>query len=190
LYSLTRETSIIRVVIIGQDPYHDVHQAHGLAFSVLPPTKAPPSLKNIFKQIKTEYPSFTVPTTGDLTPLAQQGVLFLNTCLTVRAHKAHSHAKRGWEELTTAALRAVAQRESNTHKGVVFMAWGLPAQKTCAAVGIDEKKHLILKSAHPSPLSAYRGFFGNGHFKRANDWLEERYGDGGGVDWTTLSRTS
>ena len=130
-----------------------MNQAHGLAFSVLPPTRAPPSLKNIFKQIQTEYPSFVVPPTGyvsslpllisrnlygyrDLTPLAQRGVLFLNTCLTVRAHKAHSHAKKGWEQLTTAALRAVARREGD--EGVVFMAWGLPAQKTCAAVGIDE----------------------------------------------------
>jgi uracil-DNA glycosylase len=131
-------------------------------------------------------------------------VLFLNTCLTVRAHNANSHAGRGWEQLTTAALRAVAQRTGG--KGVVFFVWGQPAQKTCKAVGIDEvrsllpvasprgshaarppqDKHLVLRSSHPSPLSAYRGFLGNAHFKRANDWLETRYGAGGGIDWTCI----
>ncbi|KAI0035066.1 uracil-DNA glycosylase-like protein [Vararia minispora EC-137] len=186
VYSWSRLTPLesVRVVVIGQDPYHDVNQAHGLAFSVLSPTKPPPSLKNIYKQIRTEYPDFKIPSTGDLTPLASRGVLFLNACLTVRAHKANSHAGRGWEQLTTAALRAVAQREGSA--GVVFFAWGLPAQRTCAAVGIDETKHLVLKSAHPSPLSAHRGFLGNDHFRRANDWLEARYGAGGGIDWTCI----
>ncbi|KAI0308785.1 uracil-DNA glycosylase-like protein [Amylostereum chailletii] len=187
IYSWSRLTPLdaVKVVVIGQDPYHDVNQAHGLAFSVLPPTKPPPSLKNIYKELKTEFPdTFRIPSTGDLSPLAKLGVLFLNTCLTVRAHKANSHAKKGWEQFTTAALRAVAQRDNPN--GVVFFAWGLPAQKTCKAVGIDETKHLVLRSAHPSPLSAYRGFFGNGHFKRANEWLEERYGPGGGINWAAL----
>ncbi|KAI0059103.1 uracil-DNA glycosylase [Artomyces pyxidatus] len=186
IYSWSRLTPLdsVKVVILGQDPYHDVNQAHGLAFSVKPPTKPPPSLKNIYKQIQADIPSFSAPSTGDLSPLAARGVLFLNSALTVRAHKANSHAKKGWEQLTTAALRAVAQRADG--RGVVFFAWGLPAQKTCKAVGIDETKHLVLKSAHPSPLSAYRGFFGNGHFKRANEWLEEKYGPGEGIDWTAL----
>ncbi|KAA1471281.1 uracil-DNA glycosylase [Dentipellis sp. KUC8613] len=186
VYSWSRLTPLdkVKVVVIGQDPYHNVNQAHGLAFSVLHPTKPPPSLKNIYKQIQTDIPDFRIPTRGDLTPLATRGVLFLNTALTVRAHKANSHAGKGWEQLTTAALRAVAAREGG--RGVVFFAWGAPAQKTCKAVGIDEKRHLVLKSAHPSPLSAYRGFFGNGHFKRANEWLEEKYGPGEGIDWAAL----
>ncbi|THH21107.1 hypothetical protein EW146_g379 [Bondarzewia mesenterica] len=142
IYSWSRLTPLdsVKVVVIGQDPYHDANQAHGLAFSVLSPTKPPLSLKNIYRQIKADIPSFSIPSSGDLTPLAKLGVLFLNTCLTVRAHKAHSHAHKGWEELTTAALRAVACRKSEGDggRGVVFFAWGLAAQKTCAAVGIDE----------------------------------------------------
>ncbi|ETW85416.1 hypothetical protein HETIRDRAFT_470396 [Heterobasidion irregulare TC 32-1] len=193
IYSWSRLTPLqsVKAIIIGQDPYHDVDQAHGLAFSVPSPTKPPPSLKNIYKQIKDDIPSFVIPSSGDLTPLAKSGVLFLNTCLTVRAHKAHSHARKGWEELTTAALRAVVHRKAanddDNNRGVVILAWGLSAQKTCLAVGIDENKHLVLKSAHPSPLSAYRGFFGNAHFKQANTWLESRYGPGQGVDWTALN---
>ncbi|KAI0045129.1 uracil-DNA glycosylase [Auriscalpium vulgare] len=186
VYSWSRLTPLdsVKVVVLGQDPYHDVNQAHGLAFSVLAPTKPPPSLKNIYKQLKSDIPAFHIPTTGDLTPLAARGVLFLNTCLTVRAHTAHSHKKHGWERLTAAALCAVAQRAGA--RGVVFLAWGLPAQKTCAAVGIDETKHLVLRSAHPSPLSAHRGFLGNEHFKKANAWLEEKYGPGEGIDWAAL----
>ncbi|EIM90307.1 uracil-DNA glycosylase [Stereum hirsutum FP-91666 SS1] len=185
IYSWSRLTPLpsVKVVVIGQDPYHDVNQAHGLAFSVLPPTKPPPSLRNIYKQMHADYPTFVIPRTGDLTPLAKLGVLFLNSSLTVRAHKANSHSKKGWEQLTTAALRAVAHREDAR---VVFLAWGAPAQATCKAVGIDETRHLVLKSPHPSPLSAYRGFLGNEHFKKANEWLEEKYGRDGGIDWTAL----
>ncbi|EPQ58577.1 uracil-DNA glycosylase [Gloeophyllum trabeum ATCC 11539] len=188
IYAWSRITSLdsVKVVVIGQDPYHDVGQAHGLAFSVLPPTRVPPSLRNIYKQIKADVPSFIIPTTGDLTPLAKQGVLCLNTCLTVRAHKANSHAGKGWETFTSEVLRAVTSRKSE--RGVVFFAWGIPAQKTCEKIGIDE--HLVLRSPHPSPLSAHRGFLGNGHFKAANAWLRERYGDGEEIDWTVLSSAS
>ncbi|KAK7035748.1 uracil-DNA glycosylase [Favolaschia claudopus] len=187
IYSWSRLTPLdnVRVVVLGQDPYHDVGQAHGLSFSVLPPTKPPGSLKNIYKQLKADYPDFVPPTTGDLSPLAAAGVLFLNTSLTVRAHSAASHAKKGWEELTGAALRCVAARPAA--RGVVFMAWGLPAQKVITRIGVDETKHLVLRSAHPSPLSAHRGFLGNGHFWAANDWLEERYGKEGCIDWGVLS---
>nr|GAT60055.1 uracil-DNA glycosylase [Mycena chlorophos] len=185
IYSWSRLTPLdnVKVVILGQDPYHDVGQAHGLSFSVLPPTKVPGSLKNIYKELKTEYPSFVPPKTGDLTPLAAAGVLWLNASLTVRAHKAASHSKKGWEEFTKQALRCVARRE----RGVVFMAWGLPAQKTIDTIGVDETRHLILRSAHPSPLSAHRGFLGNGHFRRANDWLAEKHGEEGRIDWEMLS---
>lgn len=112
---------------------------------------------------------------------ARQGVLLLNTSLTVRAHSANSHSKKGWEEFTDAVLRVVDERPG---PGVVFLAWGQPAQKRMA--GIDKKKHLILSSVHPSPLSASRGFFGNAHFKQANEWLAEKYGEGGKIDWCTL----
>ncbi|KAF9072855.1 uracil-DNA glycosylase-like protein [Rhodocollybia butyracea] len=188
VYSWSRLTPLesVKVVILGQDPYHNVGQAHGLSFSVLPPTALPGSLKNIYKQMATDVPSFKVPTTGDLTPLAQLGVLWLNTSLTVRAHKAGSHSGKGWETLTAQAIKAVTSRSNSN--GVVFMAWGLPAQKTCGKIGIDEKKHLVLRSAHPSPLSAYRGFLGNGHFKQANEWLKEKYGEGAEIDWAIICR--
>ncbi|KAI3607993.1 uracil-dna glycosylase [Moniliophthora roreri] len=189
IYSWSRYTSLdaVKVVILGQDPYHDVGQAHGLSFSVLPPTKLPGSLKNIYKQIAVDVPSFVIPkTAGDLSRLAKLGVLWLNTSLTVRAHKAASHSGKGWEILTAQAIKAVIARPDSN--GVVFMAWGLPAQKTCDKIGIDETKHLVLKSAHPSPLSAHRGFLGNGHFKRANEWLREKYGEGAEIDWTVLNR--
>ncbi|KZT28673.1 uracil-DNA glycosylase [Neolentinus lepideus HHB14362 ss-1] len=188
VYSWSRLTPLdtVKAVVIGQDPYHDVGQAHGLAFSVLPPTKIPPSLRNIYKQIKTDVPSFTIPTSGDLRPLAKQGVLWLNTCLTVRAHQANSHSGKGWETFTSSVLRAVTSRENG--RGVVVFAWGIPAQKTCEKVAIDEERHLVLKSAHPSPLSAHRGFLGNGHFNKANDWLRKQYGDGEEIDWTVLNK--
>jgi len=176
----------VKVVILGQDPYHNVGQAHGLSFSVLPPTKPPGSLKNIYKQLTLDYPGFIPPTSGDLSPIAKLGVLWLNTSLTVRAHKAASHANKGWETFTAQVIRTVIDRESETPRGIVFMAWGLPAQKTCAKIGIDEEKHLVLRSAHPSPLSAHRGFIGNGHFQRANAWLKERYGEDAQIDWTIL----
>ncbi|KAH0830329.1 uracil-DNA glycosylase-like protein [Lanmaoa asiatica] len=232
-----------------KDPYHGVGQAHGqqshhgphfhvltlplqgLSFSVLPPTKLPGSLKNIYKQLANDIPTFSPPKTGlahlflpfppssltlpgsrrhhicrDLTPLAKAGVLWLNTCLTVRAHKANSHSKKGWESFTDAILHAVLSRANDTGRGVVFFAWGLPAQKTCERLRIDEKKHLVLRSGHissanlvasrssrelivprsphPSPLSAHRGFLGNGHFRRANEWL--RANDRDVIDWTAL----
>ncbi|EJD46073.1 uracil-DNA glycosylase [Auricularia subglabra TFB-10046 SS5] len=175
IYSWSRLTPLkeVKVVIIGQAR---------LAFSVLPPTKIPPSLRNIYKQLASDFPEFKVPKSGDLSPLARQGVLWLNTSLTVQAHKANSHSKKGWLHLTTAALRAVASRKEPA-KGVVILAWGNNAQALCA--GIDSK-NLILKSAHPSPLSASRGFFGNEHFKKANEWLRETYGEDGGVDWAVL----
>ncbi|KAL0947529.1 hypothetical protein HGRIS_013626 [Hohenbuehelia grisea] len=186
VYSWSRLTPLesVKVVILGQDPYHNVGQAHGLAFSVLPPTKLPGSLKNIYKQIASDIPSFKPPKTGDFTPLAKLGVLWLNSSLTVRAHKAASHSGKGWETFTAEVIRAVVSREDG--RGVVFLAWGLPAQKTLAKIGIDETKHLILRSPHPSPLSAHRGFLGNGHFSKANAWLCDQYGPGEEVDWTVL----
>lgn len=153
----------VRVVIIGQDPYHEPNQAHGLCFSVLPPTPCPPSLQNIYKEIEADLGRKSV-TKGDLTHWANQGVLLLNSTLTVRAHAAASHAGRGWEEFTNAVIRTVSTRDN-----VVYMLWGGYAQKKAAFV--NPEKNLILKSAHPSPLSAYRGFFGNHHFSRANEYL-------------------
>ena len=153
----------VKVVIIGQDPYHEPGQAHGLCFSVLPPTAVPPSLVNIYKEIESDLGRKSV-TNGDLTYWANQGVLLLNSTLTVRAHSAASHAGRGWEEFTDAVIRAVSQQ-----KNIVYMLWGSYAQKKAAFV--DMENNLVLKSAHPSPLSAYRGFFGNHHFSRANEYL-------------------
>ncbi|MBR2412692.1 MAG: uracil-DNA glycosylase [Alphaproteobacteria bacterium] len=155
----------VRVVIIGQDPYHEPGQAHGLCFSVLPPTPNPPSLVNIYKEIESDTGKKSV-TNGDLTHWARQGVLLLNSTLTVRAHAAASHAGRGWEQFTDAVIRALSTREN-----IVYMLWGSYAQKKAAFV--DANKNLILKSAHPSPLSAYRGFFGNKHFSRANEYLTQ-----------------
>ncbi|MCQ2598825.1 MAG: uracil-DNA glycosylase [Alphaproteobacteria bacterium] len=155
----------VRVVIIGQDPYHEPGQAHGLCFSVLPPTPVPPSLVNIYKEIESDlgHPSCTY---GDLTKWAQQGVLLLNSTLTVRAHVAASHAGHGWEKFTDAVIRAVSQK-----KNIVYMLWGSYAQRK--AEFVDKNNNLILKSVHPSPLSAHRGFFGNHHFSRANQYLAE-----------------
>ncbi|KIJ63259.1 hypothetical protein HYDPIDRAFT_29521 [Hydnomerulius pinastri MD-312] len=187
IYSWSRLTPLdaVKAIVIGQDPYHNVGQAHGLSFSVLPPTKLPGSLKNIYKQLSADIPSFTPPKTGDLSPLAKAGVLWLNTVLTVRAHKANSHAKKGWESFTDAVIKAVLERGDG--RGVVFFAWGLPAQQTIGRLGINEDKHLVLRSVHPSPLSAYKGFLGNEHFKKANEWLRERNGEE--IDWTVLSAT-
>ena len=155
----------VKVVIIGQDPYHEPGQAHGLCFSVLPPTPVPPSLVNIYKEIESDLGRKSV-TNGDLAHWARQGVLLLNSTLTVRAHAAASHAGRGWEEFTDAVIRAVATREN-----VVYMLWGSYAQKKAALVNPD--KNLVLKSVHPSPLSAYRGFFGCKHFSQANEYLQQ-----------------
>lgn len=153
----------VKVVIIGQDPYHEPGQAHGLCFSVLPPTPVPPSLVNIYREIESDLgrPSATH---GDLTAWARQGVLLLNSTLTVAAHRAASHAGHGWEQFTDAVIRAVAHRDN-----IVYMLWGASAQRK--AEFVDPARNLILKSAHPSPLSVYRGFFGNHHFSRANQYL-------------------
>ncbi len=153
----------VKVVMIGQDPYHEPGQAHGLCFSVLPPTPVPPSLVNIYKEIENDLGRPSV-THGDLTHWAEQGVLMLNATLTVRAHAAASHVGRGWEQFTDAVIRTVATREN-----VVYMLWGSYAQRK--AEFVDAQKNLILKSVHPSPLSAHRGFFGNHHFSRANEYL-------------------
>lgn len=153
-----------KVVIIGQDPYHGVGQAHGLCFSVNDGIPFPPSLVNIFKEIKEDLGT-EPPTTGNLTRWAQQGVLLLNATLTVRAHQAGSHQRQGWETFTDAAIRILAEEEEH----LVFILWGAYAQKKGAF--IDRNKHLVLTSAHPSPLSAWNGFFGNKHFSRTNEYL-------------------
>lgn len=154
----------VKVVILGQDPYHEPNQAHGLCFSVLDPTPAPPSLKNIFKEINLDL-GITPLESGDLTRWASQGVLLLNATLTVEAHKAGSHQGKGWEEFTDRVILNLANRKS----GLVFLLWGSYAQKK--GEFIDQTKHLVLKSVHPSPLSAHRGFFGNHHFSQANNYL-------------------
>ena len=153
-----------KVVIIGQDPYHGPGQAHGLCFSVNEGIAFPPSLQNIFKEIQSDLGK-PIPTNGDLTRWANQGVLLLNATLTVRAHQAGSHQRHGWEEFTDSAIRILAEKREN----LVFILWGAYAQKKGAFINRD--KHLVLTSAHPSPLSAYNGFFGNKHFSRANEYL-------------------
>ncbi len=155
----------VKVVIIGQDPYHEPGQAHGLCFSVLPPTPIPPSLINIYKEIQNDLGKPSV-THGDLTYWAEQGVLLLNATLTVQAHMAASHAGKGWEQFTDAVIRAVSRQEH-----IVYMLWGAYAQRKAEFVAPE--RNLILKSVHPSPLSASRGFFGNHHFSRANQYLIE-----------------
>ena len=156
----------VKVVLIGQDPYHEPGQAHGLCFSVNDGVPFPPSLRNIFQEIQTDLGT-PVPSSGNLTRWAEQGVLLLNATLTVRAHAAASHQRRGWEEFTDAVIRLVsAEREH-----VVFILWGSYAQSKAAL--IDCTKHCILRSAHPSPLSAFRGFFGNHHFSICNQYLQQ-----------------
>lgn len=154
----------VKVVLIGQDPYHEPGQAVGLCFSVNDGIPYPPSLQNIFKEIQADLGE-AVPSTGNLTRWAKQGVLLLNATLTVRAHRAGSHQGKGWEEFTDAAIRALAEQREH----LVFILWGAYAQKKGAF--IDRGKHLVLTSAHPSPLSASHGFFGNKHFSRTNDYL-------------------
>jgi uracil-DNA glycosylase len=152
-----------------------------MCFSVRPPTPAPPSLKNIYVCLKKDYPNFKAPANngGLLTPWADRGVLLLNTCLTVRAHEAFSHKDKGWERFTQKVIDIVVQKRM---RGVVFMAWGTPAGKRVTKV--DRKRHLVLTAAHPSPLSASKGFFDCGHFKKANEWLRGRYGnEDGEIDW-------
>ena len=149
---------------IRDSPYHGPGQAHGLCFSVNDGIPFPPSLVNIFKEIKSDLGK-EIPTSGNLTRWAEQGVLLLNATLTVRAHQAGSHQRKGWEEFTDAAIRLLAEEREH----LVFILWGAYAQKKGAF--IDRNKHLVLTSAHPSPLSAYNGFFGNRHFSRANEYL-------------------
>ncbi|MAD45751.1 MAG: uracil-DNA glycosylase [Oceanospirillaceae bacterium] len=154
----------VRVVIIGQDPYHGPGQAHGLSFSVQPGVKVPPSLVNIFKEIEADL-GIRMSGSGDLTPWADQGVLLLNATLTVEQANAGSHQKKGWEEFTDAAIKALNEQRS----GLVFVLWGSYAQKKGSV--IDPQRHLVLKSPHPSPLSAHRGFFGNRQFSSINQYL-------------------
>ena len=154
----------IKVVIIGQDPYHGPGQANGLCFSVGEGVPFPPSLRNILQEVHTDVGA-PIPASGELERWAEQGVLLLNAVLTVRAHEAASHAGRGWERFTDAVVKAIAERK----EGVVYMLWGSYAQKKGAIA--DHAKNLILKAVHPSPLSAYRGFMGCKHFSAANDYL-------------------
>ena len=154
-----------KVLILGQDPYHEPGQAHGLSFSVLPNVPPPPSLINIFKELETDLGCYT-PDTGCLEPWAKQGVLLLNTVLTVQAHRANSHRDKGWEIFTDKIISLLNERE----KPVAFVLWGAPARRKKAM--ITNSRHLIVESAHPSPLSAYRGFFGSRPFSRVNRFLE------------------
>ena len=156
----------VKVVIIGQDPYHGDGQAHGLCFSVNDGVAFPPSLLNIFKEIERDLGK-TMPSSGNLTRWAQQGVLLLNATLTVQAHMAGSHQNKGWEKFTDAVIHKLATEKEH----IVFMLWGSYAQKKGAF--IDPSRHLVLKSVHPSPLSAYRGFIGNNHFSLTNQYLKE-----------------
>jgi uracil-DNA glycosylase len=166
-FNLT-ELDKVKVVILGQDPYHGPNQAHGLCFSALPSVKTPPSLVNIYKELATDISGFTLPQHGFLQSWAEQGVLLLNTVLTVEQAKAHSHAKIGWEQFTD----MVIQQLSEHCNGLVFLLWGSHAQKKGQI--IDKDKHHVLSAPHPSPLSAYRGFFGCKHFSQANVLLEQQ----------------
>lgn len=158
----------VNVVILGQDPYHGPHQAHGLSFSVRPGVPAPPSLVNMYKELENEYNDFKRPNHGYLESWAKQGVLLLNTVLTVEKGQAHSHANYGWETFTDAVIEQINQRR----EGVIFLLWGAHAQKKGRFIDIN--KHFILRAPHPSPLSAHRGFLGCGHFKQANDILQKQ----------------
>jgi uracil-DNA glycosylase len=155
----------VKVVLLGQDPYHGTGQAHGLSFSVQKGMVVPPSLKNMYKELAAEFPDFKTPTHGNLTSWADQGVLLLNATLTVRAHEAGSHQKRGWEIFTDQVIIELSKQR----KGLIFLLWGRYAQQKEGL--IDQQKHHILKAAHPSPFSAYNGFFGSGHFAKTNELL-------------------
>ncbi len=157
--------SKVKVVIIGQDPYHGENQAHGLCFSVKKGVRTPPSLKNIYKELKADI-GMEIPESGNLEHWAKQGILMINATLTVRASSAGSHQKKGWEEFTDAVIKKVSEQKEN----VVFLLWGAYAQKKGQI--IDRKKHHILESAHPSPFSAHRGFLGNKHFSKTNNYLK------------------
>jgi uracil-DNA glycosylase len=157
----------VKVVILGQDPYHGDGQAHGLSFSVQKGITVPPSLKNIYKELALEFTDFKVPNHGDLTAWAEQGVLLLNATLTVRANQPGSHQKKGWEIFTDQVISALSTQKT----GLVFLLWGKYAQQK--EILIDTNKHFVLKAAHPSPFSAYNGFFGSDHFKKTNEILEK-----------------
>jgi len=157
--------SEVKVVIIGQDPYHNIGQAHGLCFSVKPEVEIPPSLVNIYQELQSDL-GCKIPNNGYLVKWAKQGVLMLNTVLTVRAHMANSHRGKGWENFTDAAIRALNMQD----RPIVFILWGRPAQMKKSM--LNNSKHLILEAPHPSPLSAYRGFFGSKPFSKTNQFLE------------------
>ena len=157
----------VKVVILGQDPYHGIGQAHGLSFSVPNGVKQPPSLKNIFKEIAADL-NLPLPATGNLSPWAKQGVLLLNTTLSVRVKQAGSHQKKGWEEFTDSVIQNISQKK----EGVIFLLWGRFAQDKAEL--IDKNKHHILTAPHPSPFSVYRGFFGCKHFSKTNKLLAEQ----------------
>ena len=157
----------VKVVILGQDPYHEPGQAHGMCFSVKPGVPVPPSLQNMYKEIAAEYPGWPIPEDGYLQKWADQGVLLLNAVLTVREHAANSHKGKGWEILTDRVIQLLNEREDP----VIFLLWGRNARDKAAL--ITNPQHAVLQAAHPSPLSAYNGFFGCGHFRQANDLLRE-----------------
>lgn len=165
----------VKVVVLGQDPYHGTGQAHGLAFSVRPDIPIPPSLVNIYKELATDIEGFQIPNHGYLQHWAEQGVLLLNTVLTVRAGQAHSHAPLGWERFTDHVIAQLNEHREH----LVFLLWGSHAQKKGAF--IDRSRHLVLTAPHPSPLSAYRGFFGCRHFSQTNAYLQAHGLDG--IDW-------
>tara|TARA_R110002126_G_scaffold116140_4_gene255387 strand:+ start:3050 stop:3748 length:699 start_codon:yes stop_codon:yes gene_type:complete len=158
----------IKVVILGQDPYHGLNQAHGLSFSVPTSIKTPPSLVNIYKELQSDIEGFKAPIHGNLIKWAEQGVFLLNTVLTVRAHQAFSHRNKGWELFTDSVIQKISQYREN----IVFVLWGTPAKSKAKL--IDSNKHLILTSTHPSPLSAYRGFLGCKHFSQINTYLANK----------------
>lgn len=168
LYNCFRYTPFekLKVVLLGQDPYHNVGQAHGLCFSVQDGIQKPPSLENIFKELKTDI-GCELPKSGNLTKWANEGVLLMNTSLSVREHQANSHAKCGWAWFTDSVIKLISEKKEN----VVFILWGGNARSKKPL--IDTSKHLILECAHPSPLSAYNGFFGCKHFSKTNDYLKE-----------------
>ena len=164
----------VKVLILGQDPYHGANQAHGLSFSVLPGQRIPPSLKNIYTELHDDL-GCDIPNNGYLEKWAKQGVLMLNTVLTVRAHKPNSHQGKGWEYFTDAIIRAVNEQD----RPIVYLLWGRPAQKKASM--LNNPKHLILKAPHPSPYSADTGFFGCRHFSQANEFLESHGAEP--IDW-------
>lgn len=179
LYNCFRFTpfSNVKAVLLGQDPYHNVGQAHGLCFSVQDGIEKPPSLQNIFKELKSDL-GFEIPTSGNLTKWAKEGVLLLNTSLTVRAHQANSHSKCGWAWFTDSVISLISEKKEN----VVFILWGGNARSKKPL--IDQSKHLILECAHPSPLSAYNGFFGCKHFSKTNDYLIKNNKEP--IDWSLV----